>query len=239
MPSNIAILAVESPWWSPKSNIGQASSIPFFEGVIKYNNNDQNSTNLYHSSFFDATSLSYALDHLVQTKEQYQILWVGAHGDGNHVADAKIKKISEKISANGKKIKGLILSSCWGGENKKIQDAAGFNCDKNGSEVYGPNWILSYKHSVTWFQSAIFETAIINSAIAHYRRSPVNSKSSIINMIAEGASSFQLDAEFGYDREDKPVSLSECLTLWTRPQGASFPSDSTTELIKNIKMRKL
>lgn len=132
---SVAILAIESPWWSPQENTGQASSIPFFEGIVKYSNDTCNAINLYHSSFFDSPSLGHMLQHLVQTSEQYQILWIGAHGDGERIANGTIKKATEVIREKGRKIKGMILGSCWGGESQSIGQALGSTLDNNLKEV--------------------------------------------------------------------------------------------------------
>lgn len=231
---SVAILAIESPWWSPRENTGQASSIPFFEGIVKYSNDTCNAINLYHSSFFDSSSLGHALQHLVQTSEQYQILWIGAHGDGERIANGTIKKATEVIREKGRKIKGMILSSCWGGENQSIGQALGSTLDDNLKEVYGPNWVLAYKHSVYWFESALFEVAILTNAARRYMRSGINSREAIIDMIASAAKAFHIDSAFGYDRSNRPVSLANCLSLWTRPQGAQIATDNTQDLIKAI-----
>ncbi len=31
--NDVALLVAEAPWFSPKDNVGQASGLPFFEGV--------------------------------------------------------------------------------------------------------------------------------------------------------------------------------------------------------------
>lgn len=231
---SVAILAIESPWWSPRENMGQASSIPFFEGIVKYSNDTRNAINLYHSSFFDDRSLEHALQHLVQTNEQHQILWIGAHGDGEKIANGSIRKAAEVIRAEGRRIKGMILSSCWGGENQDIGEALGSALDRNARGVYGPNWVLAYKHSVSWFESALFEIAILTRAAREYTRGGINSRDAIIETIACAAKAFHMNSTFGYDRNNKSVSLADCLTLWTRPQRAQTATDSTQDLIKAI-----
>ncbi|GAJ78958.1 hypothetical protein JCM18905_4980 [Vibrio sp. JCM 18905] len=48
--------------------------------------------NIYSCDYYDNNSLEYALNHLTDTEENIQILYIGGHGDGKCVADASIKK---------------------------------------------------------------------------------------------------------------------------------------------------
>lgn len=100
MSKNVALLVAEAPWFSFKNNHDQASCLPFFEGVKKLVNDgtDKPQLNIYHCNYYDNKSLEYAIEHLVDTRENIQILYIGGHGDGKRIADATIKQpsLSEK-----------------------------------------------------------------------------------------------------------------------------------------------
>ena len=153
----VALLIAESPWWSPRVNPGEASALPFFEGIQKLLNKRKlkNLFNIYSANFYDNESLEYAINHLISTSEERQILYIGGHGDGNSVADAGIQKISKTIRSNSDKIKGVIISSCSGGKNQKISQAT-WVIGKGGL-----NWIVAYSDTILWFQSVLLEVSII------------------------------------------------------------------------------
>lgn len=95
--NNIALLIAEAPWFSPKENHSQASCTSYFHGVKSIVNGrlNEGKLNIYDCSFYDAKSLEYAVQHLVNTSENRQIMYLGAHGDGNRIAKASLKKVSE------------------------------------------------------------------------------------------------------------------------------------------------
>ncbi|TJZ73144.1 hypothetical protein [Chitiniphilus eburneus] len=232
---NVALLAIESPWWLPRHSTGVASSIPFFEGVARYHNEKQITVNLYPASFFDAASLDGALLHLFQTHENYQLLWIGAHGVSERVTEAQVNKVASLVRQYGKRVKGVILSACEGASIGQIEQAMACDEERLEHDFYGPNWVIAYRHCVNWFSSALFETALLQGAASAYAAGGVNSKPRILDMLAAAAAGFSLDGPFGTNDAGEPVPLGDTLRLWVRPQRAQQPMDATEELLDAIR----
>jgi hypothetical protein len=220
-----ALLVAESPWWTPKENSGEASSLPFFQGIQKLLDTEEapGQFRVYSANFYDSSSFKKAIEHLTHTKESRQILHVGGHGDGKSVGGAKIRKLCEIIPENGRKIKGLILSSCWGGEGDSISEAATWGLDRNCNITFGPNWVMAYRHAVLWFESALLESSIIHNFAHAYINGPVNSKKDILEIFHAALNPFDPYARFGTD--DEP--LHDTLRVWVRGQGGQFPKELT------------
>lgn len=238
---NIALLVAEAPWFSPKENHTQASCLPFFEGARKLINNQvsDGKLNIYNCTFFDTSSLKQAINHLIQTEEDRQILYLGGHGDGKKIANANLKTAIEHVRQSGDKIKGLIVSSCWGAINNTLSDALGWDViptERSIKEIYGPNWVIGYKHPVNWFESALVETAIINSCSSYYINDPkkLNSSEGIISCLTEALLPFDVNNyQFASDLENG-YSIKETIRVWIRPQGASYPKEITDLLFDKV-----
>ena len=238
--NDVALLVAEAPWFSPKENVGQATSLPFFEGVSKLINAKLSDSrfNIYSCNYYDNSSLENAIDHLVNTRESRQILYLGGHGDGENVADASITKASKLISDHGRRVKGLILSSCWGGDSDKIAKATSYGVDPKsnvGKMVNGPNWVVAYKHPVEWFESVMLETSLIKTFAEAYMAGGVNSKDAIFEQIIMALSAFSIEAPFGYDNKDELIiPVKDTLRFWIRPQGAEYPTEITEEIFDEL-----
>lgn len=240
MSKNVALLVAEAPWFSFKNNHDQASCLPFFEGVKKLVNDgtDKPQLNIYHCNYYDNKSLEYAIEHLVDTRENIQILYIGGHGDGKRIADATINQTTKLIREKGKKIKGLIVSSCMAGLTDKLATATeGSFSGTSPSTIWvnGANWVISYKYSVDWFPSALVETAIVKAFTEYYHQEgKLNSKSAILQCLEDALSPFDLHQEFATDKSNTRRELGETLRVWARAQGASNPTEITDELLKQM-----
>lgn len=240
MSKNVALLVAEAPWFSFKTNHDQASCIPFFEGVKKIVNDstDKPQLNIYNCNYYDNSSLEKALEQLVETREDIQILYIGGHGDGKRIADATIKKTTKLISENSKKIKGLIVSSCMAGLTDELavaSEGAFSNNPRSISWVSGPNWIISYRYSVDWFPSALVETSLVRAFTEHYHQEgKLNSKADILDCFIDGLSPFNLHEYFASDKDGNRQTLGDSIRIWARPQGASQPADVTEELLVKL-----
>lgn len=241
MRKNIALLVAEAPWFSFKNNHDQASCLPFFEGVKKLVNDgtDKPQLNIYNCHYYDNHSLDYALKQLVDTSEEIQILYLGGHGDGKRIADATINKATDLIRENGKKIKGLIVSSCMAGLTDKLAIATEgkFTIGKRAINwVNGPNWVISYKYAVDWFPSTLVETSIIKVFTTYYHQvGKLNSKADILDCFYYALAPFDInEEEFATDPDNNRMSLAESIRIWVRPQGSSYPTDVTEELLERF-----
>jgi hypothetical protein len=239
--SDLALLVVEAPWFLPKKNSGQMYCLQFFEGVKKAVNKVKDSPNLniYSCNFYDESSLSHALNHLVSTSEKRQIIYCGAHGDGDSVAEVELKALANSIKGKGQKVKGLILSSCWGGEDGTIALATGWDIDigKRGAYKahYGPNWVIAYKHSVDWMYSALFETALVHGFVESYKTDALNSTKSIIEVFVETLIKFNVDEQsFAWDDQGNRVSIRDTVRVWIRGKGATESTERTAEIFSSL-----
>lgn len=224
---SVALLIAESVWFSPQRNKGQASFSEYgqaIENLIRFGpNNDSFST--YRAGFYDKKSLEKCLDHLTDTNEDRQILYVGAHGDGSRISDAKIKDVSSAITERAGRIKGLVVSSCWAGQSGALAQHANWSIDDNFNIVNGPNWIISYTHAVDWHLSTLFEMHVLYSICNKYCDHPLsmNSRDGIINAFKQAIGIFNPEMKIGAQGE----ALSETLRLWIRPQGSETLRDLT------------
>ncbi|WP_270821360.1 hypothetical protein [Aeromonas sp. QDB14] len=239
--NNIALLIAEAPWFPPKENHSQASCTSYFHGVKSIVNGrlNEGQLNIYDCSFYDAKSLEYAVQHLVNTSENRQIMYLGAHGDGNRIAKASLKKVSETIKTNGKNIKGLIISSCWAAKSNTLEESMGwsYNIGERAAinENYGPNWVFSYKVPVSWFFSAMIETSIVKVFSEIYIRNPqqLNSKAGILSAFSEALGIFDHSAMLGFDDNfNYVIPLKDSIRIWVRAQGARNPQDATMEFFR-------
>lgn len=237
--NDIALLIAEAPWFSPKTNHSQASCTSYFQGVKSIVNGglDEGKLNIYDCSFYDAKSLEYAVQHLVNTGENRQIMYLGAHGDGKKIAKASLKKVSETIKTNGKNIKGLIISSCWAAKGDILEESMGWSINVGErlglNEIYGPNWVFSYKVPVSWFFSAMIETSIVKVFSEIYIQNPqqLNSKAGILSAFSEALCIFDNSAILGFDDNfNYAIPLRDSIRIWVRAQGARYPQDATADL---------
>ncbi|MCE3220327.1 hypothetical protein G5C64_16000 [Vibrio diabolicus] len=238
MKRDVALLVAEAPWFSFKNNRDQATGLPFFTGIKQYVNKNakKSQLNIYSCDYYDNNSLEYALNHLTDTEENIQILYIGGHGDGKCVADASIKKVSEMVKSKGRNIKGLIVSSCLAASKDTLSESTSWGIDDTSFDIVnGPNWVISYKHSVDWFQSVLLETAIIKEfAEGYISEGKLNSKQDIITCFHNALFPFDLNIPFANGEDGSPQTLSESIRFWVRPQGSSHPADVTKELLTGL-----
>lgn len=219
--------------------------MPFFEGTRKLINNQvsDGKLNIYNCTFFDTSSLKQAINHLIQTEEDRQILYLGGHGDGKKIANANLKATIEHVRQSGDKIKGLIVSSCWGAINDTLSDALGWDViptEISIKEIYGPNWVIGYKHPVNWFESALVETAIIKSVSSCYINEPkkLNSTEGITSCLIEALLPFDINNYQFAEDDEYNYSINETIRVWIRPQGSANPKEITEFLFEQIKAQQ-
>lgn len=229
---SVALLIAESAWFSPKENKKQANFTPYADAIESLVDLEcKKIFNCYKTVFYDATSLTCALEHLCKTDEKRQILYIGAHGDGERLASVKLKKVGEIIAGNGKKIKGVIISSCWAGENDKLIKTIDWGIGSNSNIVNGPNWVFTYKYSVDWHLSAVIEQRLLYVMSTAYCSTPeeLNSKTNIIDKIEEALNIFNPDLPIAGE-----FSLKDTIRVWVRGQGAEFSKEVTSELLEQL-----
>lgn len=242
MKRDVALLVAEAPWFSFKNNRDQASGLPFFTGVKQYLNKNakKSQLNIYSCDYYDNNSLYYALSHLTDTEENIQILYIGGHGDGKRVADASLNKLSDMVKEKGRNIKGLIVSSCMAASKDTLADSTSWGIDSARLDIVnGPNWVISYKYSVNWFESVLLETAIIKEFASGYiEEGRLNSKDDIMQCFKNALLSFDLNMSFAVDNHGNPKTLGESIRFWVRPQGSGSAVNVTEELCDDLSNRQ-
>lgn len=216
MSEDFALLLLESPWWTPRSNPTRASSLPFFQGLERLHDH----FNIYYSTFYDTHSFESALSHdLTHTHETRQILYIGAHGTESRIANGRASTILEKVALHGGKIEGVIVSSCLVGARE--------------SNLWAPvlinktRWIFAYRHSVNWLDSLLIELALLE-ALALAEKGYADDRGALLETFANALAKFNPLLPLGSAGEP----LMDCICLMQRAKHKRNPENLTTALVK-------
>ena len=213
MPNDFALLLLESPWWLPRENPTRASCLPFFEGLERLHDG----FNIYYSTFYDTAGFESALaQDLIHTAEKRQILYIGAHGERGSIADGRASTILSKVSQHGRRIGGVIISSC------NVADK-----EENLVEVLDGkvNWVFGYTRAVNWLGSLLLELAIVESLVGTTDEDDED-ENLLLDTFAAALSKFNPDAPFGAN--DEP--LRDCIRLVQRAKFKHYPADLTSDV---------
>lgn len=213
MPNDFALLLLESPWWLPRENPMRASCLPFFEGLERLHDG----FNIYYSTFYNTAGFEAALSQdLIHTTEKRQILYIGAHGERGSIADGRASTILSKVSQHGRRIGGVIISSC------KVADK-----EENLVEVLDGkiNWVFGYTRAVNWLGSLLLELAIVESLVGTTDEDDED-EGLLLDIFASALSKFNPDAPFGANGEP----LRDCIRLVQRAKFKHYPADLTSDV---------
>lgn len=214
MKNEFALLLLESPWWLPRDNPLRASCLPFFQGLERL----YDGFNIYYATFYDTAGFETALSQdLIHTTEKRQILYIGAHGNRSCIANGRASTILRKIDEHGKRIGGVIVSSCL------VADR-----DENLAEVFlkgNINWVFGYTRSVNWLSSLLLELAIVE-ALVETTDDVDHDKEQLLDIFSAALCKFNPDAPFGADGEP----LRDCIRLVQRAKFKHYPADITQDV---------
>ncbi len=217
MPDDFALLLLESPWWTPKSNPTRASSLPFFQGLERLHDY----FNVYYSTFYDSRSFETALSQdLIHTHEKRQILYIGAHGGKASIANGRASTILEKVALHGYKIEGVIVSSCLVGARD--------------SNLWAPiminrtRWVFAYRHEVDWLNSLFIELALLE-ALALAEEGYADNRETLLHTFGDALAKFNPQMPLGSAGEP----LADCICLMQRAKYKRNPENVTSELIEH------
>jgi len=214
MVDEFALLLLESPWWLPRENPLRASCLPFFQGLERLHDG----FNIYYSTFYDTPGFESALaQDLIHTSEKRQILYIGAHGQRSSIADGRATAILSKVSQHGRRIGGVIISSCNVAER-----------EENLIELLVEskiNWVFGYTRSIDWLASVLLELAIVESLVGTTAEFDEN-EYLLLETISSALRKFNPNAAFGSNSEP----LLECIRLVQRPKFKQYPIDLTSKL---------
>ncbi|WP_161867540.1 hypothetical protein [Pseudomonas yangonensis] len=216
MSEDFALLLLESPWWTPKSNPTRASALPFFQSLERLHDY----FNIYYSTFYDTAGFERALaEDLIHTEEKRQLLYIGAHGTENRIANGRASTILEKVALYGDKIEGVIVSSCLVGARD--------------SNLWFPllvnktRWAFAYRHSVDWLTTQLIELAILEE-LALAPENYADDREELLKLFAHALNKFNPMTPVGENGE----SLSDCISLIQRAKYKRFPENITQALIE-------
>ncbi|MCF7987379.1 MAG: hypothetical protein K9L60_07425 [Methylovulum sp.] len=215
MNQDFALLLLESPWWLPRDNPLRATCLPFFQGLERL----YDGFNIYYSTFYDTAGFETALsEDLIHTVEKRQILYIGAHGNHGSIANGRASTLLGKVSQHGKRIEGVIISSCLvaSRENNLLNVLA-------SGDV---RWVFGYTKSVDWLSSLLLELAIVEALV----RAPEDvdhDREALLDTFKTALEKFNPNAPFGADGEP----LYDCLCLIQRAKYKRVPEDLTVDLI--------
>lgn len=216
MSDDFALLLLESPWWTPKSNPTRASSLPFFQGLERLHDR----FNIYYSTFYDTQGFERALaQDLIHTHEKRQILYIGAHGTESRIANGRASTILEKVALHGDKIEGVIVSSCLVGARE--------------SNLWAPilinrtRWVFAYRHSVNWLDSLFIELALLE-ALALAEEGYADDRDALLQTFANALAKFNPQLPLGSNGEP----LVDCICLMQRAKHKRNPENITEQLIE-------
>lgn len=215
MSDDFALLLLESPWWTPKSNPTRASSLPFFQGLERLHDH----FNIYYSTFYDTQSFESALaQDLIHTHEKRQILYIGAHGTESRIANGRASTILEKVALHGDKIEGVIVSSCLVGARE--------------SNLWAPilinrtRWVFAYRHSVNWLDSLFIELALLE-ALALAEEGYADDRDALLQTFANALAKLNPQLPLGSNGEP----LVDCICLMQRAKHKRNPENLTSALV--------
>jgi len=189
----------------------RASCLPFFEGLERLHDG----FNIYYSTFYDTAGFEAALSQdLIHTTEKRQILYIGAHGARGSIADGRASMILSKVSQHGRRIGGVIISSCHVAD----KEANLFEVLIEGKI----NWVFGYTRAVDWLGSLLLELAIVESLVGTTDMFDEDEEH-LLDTFAAALSKFNPDAPFGANGEP----LRDCIRLVQRAKFKHYPSDQT------------
>ena len=215
MDQGFALLLLESPWWLPRDNPLRASCLPFFQGLERL----YDGFNIYYSTFYDTASFEIALSQdLIHTAEKRQILYIGAHGSRGTISNGRASTILSKVSQFGKRIEGVIVSSCLVADRENNL----FKALESGDV----RWAFGYTKSVNWLNSVLLELSILEALVGASEHVDYD-RDSLLNVFKTALEKFNPNAPFGADEEP----LYDCLCLIQRAKYQRAPEDLTLDLI--------
>lgn len=221
----VSLLVLEDIWWDFSDNPGHASVSPLMESLSRLHTSLQN----YHLNFFDANGLESALNHGLTVPNGRILLHIGSHGTQNMIGRVQVKTAMEKVAklapSKGKRLEGLILSSCQVGNNKEALQSA----------LKGQlHWVVAYKANVDWLGSSMIDAALINAVCHESDSNYCESVESICETLARGLGRFNPNWQIddGDDDNFGAKTLKDTITLWVRPHNKKIPIDATAKLIE-------
>lgn len=206
--SNRAILVLEAPWELDDSDSNRSSVMPFVEGIAKY----AGGTEVYHANFYDKSSFGKALDCLCKEKFRNTIVYMAAHGYKKETGNVKVSDalVLIGIKSRGCNITGVMLGSCFVGENNTTMEAC----------LEGTNlkWCAGYSSSSYWLSGTMIDCSIL-AHMSQLEGDDFKSRDLIIQTLGSAISNFSSSCPIGEDYQEVSVSLEDSLQFVVQPAG--------------------
>lgn len=217
-----ALIILEYPWWDIDRNPGQASVLPFFQGVERLADNFK----VYHATFFDKNSFTEALSGFsLNDRYDRYILYIAAHGSSRKVANMHIGSLCSIVGgfAEVSRIEGVIIGSCHVGVQTQQMKSA-----MAGSSIA---WMMGYKGAVDWLTSTLVDISVINSML-ELGGHEITDRDDIFNKFTEAIQRFNPTYPVAHDKKNNQMNLLDTLSLVIQPRGQGHQPKDMTEALQ-------
>ncbi|WP_298722491.1 hypothetical protein [uncultured Oceanisphaera sp.] len=206
--SNRAILILESPWELDCNDSNRTSVTPFVEGIGKL----AGDTEVYHANFYDKSSFIKALNCLCKRKFKNTTVYIAAHGYKKKIGNISISDLIWEVGlkSNECNITGLMLGSCFVGENSSTMEVF-----LEGNNL---KWCVGYSSTSKWLEGTLIDCAIL-SGMSELDESDYSDKNEIIHHFANSIAAFSNSFHIGEDYNGNAVPLEDSLQFVMQPNG--------------------
>lgn len=212
-----SLLMLEGLWGAPGSDLGNASVRHFVEGIAKYHN-----VPMYYSNFIGLGSFKLTLQHLAQAQDNFQILYIGAHGSPGTLGNAQHARACQAIKKHSRNIKIVIFGSCCGAANEN-NIVNMMTMPENGGTT--PNLFFGYRYYMNWMETTLVDCQIINACLANENNWGGFAANNSRAIICPAVSAFNKAWNIGSTNPDfdNDMTLGDSLVAFNRGQGAQDP----------------
>ena len=217
----LAIVILENVWWKLSDNPGIASAEPFFDGLSRHDDN----VVCYRLPFYGKESLKTAVKLAKEVPHDRVLLHIGAHGHDGSIGGIRLTDLYSSFkslkSTSGKKIEGVILSSCSAGRHAKTVEAA-FQC--------GASWVFAYTVDVEWMGSVMIDLSLAEEVSLEPDRSYTQSAETLIESLSEGLRKFNPNWRIDGKKKGNEGKLANAIILAYKEPGGRRISNITSDL---------
>jgi hypothetical protein len=212
---HLAVLILEAPWGLYDTDINRSSVRPFFEGLAA----ESDHIEVHYANFYDLHSFELAFEHLTKVKYTNVIVYIAAHGYEDEIEGAKVADLLSvvKVKAKTFNISGVLLGSCYVGENETSLSEA-----VQGS---GLTWCIGYRSSVDWFAGTLVDLALIRKLLYLFESEEdvglLSDEAQIIEMFKAGLKLFSPSFEIGcHYHKKRKIALRDSLCVVLQAKGS-------------------
>lgn len=218
-----AILVLECPWELDQHDCNRTSVLPFVEGVAKY----AGDTEVFHANFYDNSSFNKALDCLTRCRADNTLVYIAAHGYRRKIAGTSVDDLIFAIGESSKdcNITGLILGSCYVGQNTSTMEAY-----MEGTTI---RWCTGYASSCDWMAGTMIDCAIMASML-ELDEEDLAEREIMVESLAAALSPFSRSYVIGEDYNQGEVALEDSISFVVQPSGRGNRAKTVSEDVLDV-----